>query len=173
MIVKNLDQRLAADVVLIDLSKALNKIDNIILVNKMYELGVDELLIRYITEQFIHRKQRVIFQNSNSNLVRITCGVPQGTALSPLLFIIYINDLFNYNFSSNLLAYADDIKIIDNRDTNLQQDLDMLSRWCTPYKMDINFKKCTVLNFGKNNQNRKYFINNTALENKNSERDLG
>lgn len=96
----------------------------------------------------------------------MTSGDLQVTDLGPLLFNII--DIFDNKFFSKLFAYADNLKIIGNQNTYLN----VISRQRTINKIDINITKCTVLHFGNSNKNQKIFINNTALENRNSERDL-
>ena len=119
----------------------------------------------------------IILGDSVSDWKPVESGVPQGSVLGPLLFIIYINDLPD-SIATNCLIFADDTKIF-NRITNhqdhvkLQNDLDQLSAWCTKWGMELNLEKCKVMHIGKSNPKYTYSLNNTHLNETNCERDLG
>ena len=105
----------------------------------------------------------------------VTSGVPQGSVLGPLLFIIYINDLDN-GTSSDISKFADDSKIgriirseFDVKD--LQGDLDRLNEWVVKWQMGID--KCKIMNIGRENSQNRYNINRVMLNRSECERDLG
>uniref|UniRef100_A0A8R1IR14 Reverse transcriptase domain-containing protein n=1 Tax=Caenorhabditis japonica TaxID=281687 RepID=A0A8R1IR14_CAEJA len=73
-------------------------------------------------------------------------GVPQGSVLGPLLFLLYINDIGD-NFKSNYLLYADDLKIFSHLSSGVQDDLDVLSNWCHTWQLDVAPNKCEHISF--------------------------
>ena len=100
--------------------------------------------------------QRVVVQGNHSSWTSVLSGVPQGTVLGPVLFIIYINDITR-NLTSQCKLLADDMKVYKVlRNTNenmhaLQQDLYSLEQWSTEWQLDFNTKKCEVMRISKRN----------------------
>ena len=104
-------------------------------------------------------------------------GVPQGTVLGPLLFLIYINDLDD-NITSNLLKFVDDTKVfrkvnIDGDKQYLQNDLDKLVKWSEKWQMLLNFGKCKCLHTGHRNLDINYNMGDTVLGTTVKEKYLG
>ena len=97
--------------VLIDLLKAFDTIDHNILIKKMLFLGFTDETIKWYTSYLSNRKFIISMENANSDKASITCGVPQGSILGPLLFLIYINDM-PQAVDSELLLYADDTCLV-------------------------------------------------------------
>ena len=107
----------------------------------------------------------------------MTSGVPQGSVLGPLLFVIYINDL-DENLIGMVSKFADDTKIggmVDSEEgyLQLQRDLDQLGQWADKWQMDFNLDKCEVMHSGRLNQGRTYSVNGRALGRVTEQRDLG
>ena len=108
--------------------------------------GFDELVCKWVESFLTGRKQRIVLGSEVSEWSNVKSGVPQGSVLGPMLFIVFINDLpENLHFPSKL--YADDCKIIAiikslNGALLLQQDIDTLSRWCFNWQMKFNSEKC-------------------------------
>ena len=105
------------------------------------------------------------------------CGVPQGSVLGPLLFLIYFNDL-NDNTTSNILTFADDTKVFTKVNTDgdkqhLQNDLDNLVKWSEKLQMLFNFGKCKCLHTGHGNLDINYNTEDTVLGTTVKEKDLG
>ena len=95
------------------------------------------------------RSQRVVINGEQSDLARVSSGVPQGTVLAPLLFLCFINDLPN-NIMSSVKLYADDVILYSSIDSeedchNLQHDLHTLEKWSTDWNMPFNIQKCEFL----------------------------
>ena len=107
----------------------------------------------------------------------MTSGIPQGSVLGPILFIMYINDLPNA-INSYVKIFADDTKLfnsvisIDQKD-QIQEDLEALHSWSVKWQLKFNESKCKVVHYGPNNPNHQYILNNTTLESCNIEKDLG
>ena len=104
-------------------------------------------------------------------------GVPQGSVLGPVLFIIYVNDMHN-DILSKLLKFADDAKLYGTVScsedfSRLQSDLDRLSEWSGEWQMLFNVEKCKVMHIGKNNIKGEYTIADSILKVVHNEKDLG
>ena len=104
-------------------------------------------------------------------------GVPQGSVLGPLLFLIYINDLDD-NITSNVLKFADDTKVFrrfnsDGDKQHLQNDLDRLVEWSEKWQMLFNFWKCKCLHTGHNNLDVNYKMGDTGLGTTVKQKNLG
>lgn len=117
--------------------------------------------------------------SSRSSTFSIPSGVPQGSVLGPLIFVLYINDLC-HRFSSGRLCFADDLKIFRVINSTLdcvalQDDIDSLLQWCIENGMTLNIGKCKVITFCRSlsSINYTYAINGTTLERVGSIRDLG
>ena len=101
---------------------------------KLRGYGIDGAVLEWIRSLLMERRQRVCIRDVKSSWSEVRSGIPQGTSLGSILFVIYINDLPDV-IASYVFMYADDTKIFriirDNRDTDLlQRDLDTASEWC-------------------------------------------
>ena len=126
-------------------------------------------------------KQIVSINNQSFDLLPVLSGVPQGSVLRPLLFIIYINDLTATIKYSLPFIFADNTKCLSKvksltDSTLLQKDLNSISSWGIKWSMTFNELKCVHLHISSNpdsTQQYFYFINNTRISSANSHRDLG
>ena len=137
----------------IDYSKAFDTLDHEILLKKLRLYNISDHVISWCRNYLVNRKQRVKNGNDISDEATVEYGVPQGSILGPLFFIIYVNDLLQ-NFSDwdpKITLYADDTVIyISSQDpiaacTSLENGLSKLSNWCAENKLSINVKKTKLL----------------------------
>ena len=139
--------------VYIDLSKAFDTINHEILIKKLCHYGVRGHALEWFKNYLSNRKQYVAISNHRSQTKTITCGVPQGSILGPLLFIIYTNDLPNCLHKSHPILFADDTtvylhdKLITRSISILNQELQSLSDWFKTNKLSLNVKKTNYMIF--------------------------
>ena len=127
--------------VFIDAMKAFDTVNHQILLKKLAKYGITGKLHAWISNYLTDRKQCAIANNTVSSLQNITCGVPQGSVLGPLLFLIYINDISHIITNSKISMYADDTVVyISHSDLDiaialLQADLYRVYTWCNSNKL--------------------------------------
>ena len=169
------------DVILLDFAKAFDKVSHRKLLHKLRAYGVGGKLLDWISDFLTMRKQRVVLGEHASDWSDVKSGVPQGSVLGPILFILFINDMPE-DLVSKLKLYADDSKLISVHDrpnsTILTQlELARLVDWADVWLMELNLDKCKVLHFGKKNARVEYIMTNNevshVLEASVCERDLG
>ena len=117
-------------------------------------MGFNTNLVKWISSYLQNRSQLVLFEGYLSKTINVPSGVPQGSHLGPVLFLLFINDLPNSINYSKLLMYADDVKLFishncDKRASLLQNDLDSLFKWCRLNCMDLNLSKCKHMCFSR------------------------
>ena len=142
----HVDSGAQIDAILLDFSKAFDKVPHQRLIAKLAYYGIHGTLLDWVKDFLTNRSQKVILNNVNSNPSNVLSGVPQGSVLEPLLFLLYINDLPGH-VSSKVKLYADDTllyRVINTPDdtTMLQQDLDLLSQSAHEWQMTFNASKC-------------------------------
>lgn len=136
-------------------------------------------MLGWIRAWLTDRKQRVVLNGNVSLWAAVLSGVPQGSVLGPLLFLIFINDLDLSAVSVSIISkFADDTKlgqlIRNERDReNLQRALDELVKWSEVWGMEFNVEKCKVMHIGHNNPEWSYNMNGTQLVPTEQEKDLG
>ena len=94
--------------VFLDLKKAFNTVNHNIQLQKLNSFNISPIAIRWFEDYLSGRMQSVKYMGVKSTKLEITCGVPQGSILGPLLFILYINDLGDYLIDNSINLYADD-----------------------------------------------------------------
>ena len=139
--------------VFLDLSKAFDTIDHKILLHKLNYYGIRGLPLQWFESYLKDRKQFVEYKNTKSKILPIDCGVPQGSVLGPLLFVIYVNDLPNVLKDCKSIIFADDTTISythENPHTLFEvvnNDLSKAVDWFRANKLSINASKTHYLIF--------------------------
>lgn len=167
----------AIDIIFLDFMKAFDKVAFKRLIAKLRMYGIEGKVLDWIVDWLKDRKQRVVINGKCSSWSDVTSGVPQGSVLGPLLFLIYINDLDD-NIQAIISKFADDTKIMfpvtNQEDANvLQQDLDRLIEWAEKWMMSFNKDKCKVLHLGSRNLKLTYNLGGDLLSDTDVEKDLG
>ena len=128
----------------LDIRKAFDTVNHNILLKICQKLGIQRNLLKWIEFFFNNRKQSTTANNGTSNKGNIKCGVPHGSILGPLLFLIYINNIDSCLTRSTHFLYAGDTvllfrgKDLDSICRNMQADLDNIFEWCYSNKLTIN-----------------------------------
>ena len=136
----------------LNFSKAFDRIIHDVLIRKLIDLGVRRCLIPWIISFLSDRRQRVKIGEAFSDWLPVNAGVPQGTTLGPILFLIMINDLSIPTSETNLWKFVDDVSISEcltkNGGASIQSTLDTVSSWASMNLMKLNAKKCKELRVG-------------------------
>ncbi|XP_074030330.1 uncharacterized protein [Leptinotarsa decemlineata] len=148
-----LNNQEATAAVFCDLSKAFDCVNHGILLQKLEYYGIRGISHKWMTSYLQDREQYVKVSGAVSEEKKLTSGVPQGSALRPILFLLYVNDLTNLNISGRFTLFADDATIEwHTKDKNIlgqliSLDLTEIKRWCDANQMVFNSKKTKVLSF--------------------------
>ncbi len=172
-----LDEGESVDVVFLDFAKAFDKVPHHRLSKKLQSHGIDGEVRRWIEQWLTGRMQRVGIGGVMSSWRGVDSGVPQGSVLGPVLFLIYINDL-DEGISNWILKFADDTKMFGRVDRpqeadSMQMDIDRLVQWSLEWQMLFNVKKCRTMHMGRQSTQRDYVMNGARLETVEEEKDLG
>ena len=153
-----------------DFSKAFDSVPHQRLLRKLHNIGIKSKTLKWIDSFLTNRLQQVVVEGEASDKCKVTSGVPQGTVLGPLLFLVYINDLPS-RIRSNVRLFADDCivyrDIKNTRDTEiLQDDLDTLVKWESDWQMSFNASKCFQMRISHKRKpiQVNYRLGNTILE---------
>ena len=165
------------DTIYLDFSKAFDTVPHNRLLAKMRGYQIHNQICDWVQNFLSDRIQQVCVNGTMSESAPVTSGIPQGSVLGPVLFILFINDLPD-NIDNEIYLFADDTKIYSTvnsplEEENLQRDLSKLEEWSNRWLLQFNASKCKVLHLGKNKGSHEYSLNNTNLEASNIEKDLG
>ena len=170
--------------IFLDLSKAFDTVDHNILLSKLSHYGLSVNSISWFTSYLNDRKQYTSLLNPNSYLCNISCGVPQGSILGPLLFLIYIDDLPNVRDILNIIIFADDTNFLyshqnpDQLKNIVNQELKKSSAWFEANRLSLNPTKTKAIIFRSANKhfnpvNASININNKNIKQVTSTKFLG
>lgn len=173
-------QRGQVDTIYCDLSKAFDVVSHSMLMVKLAHFDVDTAVVNLLHSYLRDRSCYVAVNGQTSSFYKATSGVPQGSVLGPLLFLMYVNDVSSAIRNSSFLLYADDIKIF--REINsfndcrlLQSDLCSFSEWCKNNNLSLNISKTKVMSFTRKSSTLSflYSVNSVSLSRVCEINDLG
>ncbi len=159
-VLRNMEEGSQTDTVILDFSKAFDKVGHRRLIHKLEFYGIQGKTSKWIESFLANRTQTVVLEGEKSNIANVHSGVPQGSVLGPCLFLFYINDLPG-NLGSNVRLFADDtivyIAVSSNSDClTLQEDLIRLEEWETKWCMEFHSWKCQVLTISRKRKPMQY-----------------
>lgn len=160
--------------IFLDLSKAFDTVDHSILLTKLSHYGMRGLSLNWFKSYLTNRKQYTHFKSAESDLATVRCGVPQGTILGPLLFVIYVNDITAVSQRSSLILLADDTNIFFSDDdpdclgNTVCTELRNYCNWFWVNKLSVNTSKTKFMVFNNskcnNHHNINIYINSDKLD---------
>ena len=169
--------------VFIDLRKAFDTVNHKILLNKMEHYGIRGTSLAWFNSYLFNRRQYVFINGESSSLLNVSCGVPQGSVLGPLLFLIYINDLPQISKNLNFFLFADDTNIYLEGDSpeklekQMNRGLKKLQNWLIINRLSLNIDKTNFVFFRPYNKPLKksitLLIQKKAIQEKNAVKYLG
>ncbi|KAF2346802.1 Reverse transcriptase domain [Trinorchestia longiramus] len=158
------------------LQKAFDKVPHERLMAKVEAHGIQGNYSRWIRNWLTGRTQRMMIHDQDSDSTLVTSGVPQGSVLNPLFFIIYINNL-DVGIISKINKFSDDTKLCPKAFTErdrvtIQSDLNRLLQWTETWQMSFNIDKCSVMHVDANNRHFQHTMNDITIEAVQQQRDL-
>ena len=145
----------------IDLRKAFDTINHTVLLRKIEHSGIGGTLLEWCKSYLSHRTQSTFANGVKSDSLMVTCGVPQGSVLGPLFFLLYVNDMTEYVKDANINLYADDTVIyVQGKKAcdcslRIQTALNKFSQWCDMNALHINASKTKTMVFGTSKKLKK------------------
>ena len=151
-ILTNLSNNNETDSIFLDFAKAFDKVDHDILLLKVKNFGITGKIYNWIKNFLSNRYQAVVVDNVLSYLAKVISGIPQGTVLGPILFLIFINDIASSIKHSTLGCFADDTRAskaisVSSDSTLLQEDINLLIQWAIDNNMKMHDDKFVYMNF--------------------------
>ena len=148
---KAIDQNLYTCGVFLDFSKAFDTVNHQILLKKLEAYGIRGTPLNWFNSYLSDRQQYVTLNERKSLKQTMVCGIPQGSSLGPLLFLIYINDISNCSDKVSFRIFADDTNIfassksINDLEKLMNEELMKVKKWCDLNKLSINIKKTNYM----------------------------
>lgn len=172
-----LDSGDPVDAIYLDFRKAFDTVPHQRLLNKLKAYGIVGDINDWIRAFLTGRTHRVVVNSSLSSWLEVLSGIPQGSVLGPILFVLFINDLPDM-VRSTAHIFADDTKVyrsvLTEQDcVELQADLTRLVEWSEKWQMEFNADKCKVLHLGHSNRKAVYKMGSVELQSTPVEKDLG
>ena len=174
-----LDRGGCVDVIYCDFMKAFDTVPHHRLINVLEYYGIDDPILSWIKDFLTDRRQKVVINGVASKWHQVTSGIPQGSVLGPVLFVVYINTMVEESGVSDVYLYADDTKIFNEihcqQDIDdLQQDLNRLFNWTKESLLKFHPDKCVSMRIGtKPDLRAEYSMDDKILSSSTEEKDLG
>ena len=176
---KHLDKGEKIGVILMDLSKAFDTINHSLLLAKLDAYGFSRTSLKLMQNYLCNRQQRISINGSFSDWTEVITGVPQGSILGPLLFNIFLNEIFMFISKCSLCNYADDNspystgKNLNRIRRNLEMEFMILHKWFHENPMTLNPGKCHYMVIGSRDLSHEIILNNYKITSSNEEKLLG
>nr|VZI40015.1 unnamed protein product [Spirometra erinaceieuropaei] len=175
-----LDDRHAVHIAFIDFQKAFDTVPHQRLLHKLKKIGIGGNFLKWIENFLVGRQQVVCVGRGKSDPAMVDSGVPQGSVLGPILFLIYVDDAAR-DLDCEVAMFADDMKIWSvirgpADEDRLQMNLNRLEEWSNRWLLRFNVAKCSILRLGntaRSASTRGYFLGGAALQEVEAQRDLG
>ena len=170
-----LEKREVFDLIYTDFSKAFDSVPHQRLYIKLHNIGIRGHILKWIKSLLTGRTQCVSVEGEISTWSEVTSGIPQGSVIGPLLFVIFINDMPDEVKHNVCKLFADDCKLYGAKLLNgkTKSDLEQLEQWSYKWQLPFNTKKCKTMHFGNTNSKQSYSLNGHILETSSQEKDLG
>ena len=158
--------------VYIDFAKVFDKLEHKLILEALHSTGIPNKTVDIVRSCLDNRMQRVKNGTKKSPELPVTSGVPQGSILGPLLFLVLMNSLPKVVTTSSIYMFADDTKIMSSIPMELQEDLHRFVQWCDRNKVEINVDKTHLMMF-RGDESQKFRMKNGNLQTSPFERDIG
>ena len=154
------------DVIYFDFAKSFDTVPHSRLLNKLQGYGIHGKAAEWVRQFLKDRRQRVVIKGTKSDWGKVTSGIPQGSVLGPILFVLFINDLPD-DILSSIVMFEDDTKLwskVNNTEDRaaLQFDIDKLATWSIDWQLSFNADKWKSLHLGHNNHEYQYSMPSTV-----------
>ena len=159
-ILENINDKEKTALCFLDIKKCFDTIDHNILLYKLQKYGIRNYELLWFKSYLVNRSQKVFHNGAESQKRSINIGVPQGTILGPILFLLYVNDLSNVVSNAQINIYADDVviyssnKCINQLQQSMQTTMTAVHKWYQYNKLSLSLDKCTTMVINNNLKNR-------------------
>ena len=174
---RRLEQNRAFDVIYTDFAKAFDSVPHERLFVKLEAMGITGQVLKWLKSFLRGRTQCVDVDGARSTWRDVVSGIPQGSVIGPILFVIFINDMPSHVKYNICKLFADDCKLFGDvqpdGDNTVQLDLNNFEKWSGSWQQPFNAKKCKAMHLGASNPKHSYQLNGHTLEEIQSEKDLG